>query len=317
LWLTFVVLLALFLILLFPGIIVVILFKLDPFNIEDPEFIRMVKYAPSSLSLILVLISSFTIIPLAEELFFRGFLYNALKARLSTRIAAVLQAFIFTIIHEYSLVHSIPLFLFAIALVIVYEKRQDLLPLVFIHAIRNAVVIIPILVLAINNFHMPADNWKEAAEKPKWHAPYRLMNIEVKENGVKQWEYAIGTWGNKGSRQWKRQIIALEAVSEYFPDDRVACARAQLGIVVTYFQFLGDYRRAVFEADVLARQYPEQDGVLASALSVKGWAHYMLKDFERSRAAFTKVINEFSDDNESLEWVQKGIEYLNAVENRG
>jgi len=42
----------------------------------------------------------------------------------------------------------------------------------------------------------------------------------------------------------------------------------------------------------------------------------MLRDFDNSRSAFNRVINEFKDYKEPYEYSIKGIEWLNILENK-
>ena len=81
---------------------------------------------------------SCTVSALAEELFFRGFLYNALKSRLSVVTAAGIQALVFAFAHPYSISGKLLLFFMGIALVIVYEKSKNLLTPILVHGFWNA-----------------------------------------------------------------------------------------------------------------------------------------------------------------------------------
>ena len=113
--------------------------------------------APGNIWLIIsFLISGFTFSPISEELFFRGFLYNALKSRLPILPASLIQASIFALIHPYRITGRIEVFLMGIALVIVYERRKSLLAPVCVHGLGNAVIFFPLIVLLIQNYHVPA-----------------------------------------------------------------------------------------------------------------------------------------------------------------
>lgn len=283
-------------------------------EIVVPESWRWATYAPNSILLIAFLILGFTFAPAVEEIFFRGFLYNALRTRLPVVIAAILQAAFFAMLHRYDLLHSSAIFLIGIALVVVYEKRKNLLAPMFVHGIMNAMCLVPLLVLALQNFHIPAANWEVAKTQPPWLKSIPPEQIERKENGIYQWQYAIDTWGSRGSRQWRKEVNAFSAVCKWFPEDRIACAKAQLGIVAVYHHYLRDYRRAIVQADMLLTRYPDQKEQCALALSKKGWSYYMLKDFQKSRDVFNRVLHDYKNFKEALEIAQKGIEILNVLQ---
>lgn len=281
--------------------------------IEQPEVWQWISYAPNSYVIVVFLIMGFTIVPVAEEIFFRGFLYNALKTRFPIFFASIMQAVFFSFLHGYKLLNAFLVVLIGIALAIVYEKRKNLLSPIFVHAIMNGLIIIPILILSLQNFHAAATKWEEAKVQPKWFQAYPLDQIERQGNGTEQWQYAIDTWGSKGSRQWKIEANAFNAVCTWFPQDRKACAKAKLGIITIYTHYLKDYRRAIVGADRLLSEYPEQREECASALSEKGWSHYMLRDFLHSREAFNTVINDYREYKSALESSEKGIKWLNAL----
>ncbi len=80
--------------------------------------------------------------PIAEETFFRGFFYNALRQRLHPILAATIQAAVFGYAHPFSLAHSIAIGMLALALALVYEWRKTLLAPVLLHAAVNSAGII-------------------------------------------------------------------------------------------------------------------------------------------------------------------------------
>jgi membrane protease YdiL (CAAX protease family) len=285
-------------------------------EIGTPGVWQWATYAPNSILLVIVLILAFTLGPVVEEIFFRGFLYNGLKTRFPALIAASFQAVIFSAIHGYELLNSVLIFLLGIALAIVYEKRQTLLSPIFVHGMINAIWAIPLLILTLQNFHTPAMNWNEAQTRPSWFKAYPSEEIERQKDGMEQWQYAINKWGSKGSRQWKKEANAFNALCMWFPEDRTACAKAKLGIAAIYVHYLRDYRRGIVEANDLLSQYPDQEEQCASVLSEIGLAYLMLKDFKNSRISFERVINDFRDHKDALESAQKGIKWLNDLEGK-
>jgi membrane protease YdiL (CAAX protease family) len=80
-----------------------------------------------------------TLVPVAEETFYRGFLYNALRQRLHPIPAALIQAVVFGYVHPFGLANSIGIGVTALALAVVYEWRKTLLSPILVHAAMNAV----------------------------------------------------------------------------------------------------------------------------------------------------------------------------------
>jgi membrane protease YdiL (CAAX protease family) len=288
------------------------------FNVEVqiPEKWAWVSYAPNSILLLLFLFLGFTLIPIGEEIYFRGFVYNVLKMRLPILIALVIQALVFTTIHGYNLINSFRIFVIGIFFAIVYEMKRNLLAPTLMHCIINAMWCIPLLILIVVNLHTPAPNWSQAANLPNWLDISTFEDVEHKENGLQQWQYAVDTWGSLGSRQWKREVKAFEAVCHWFPQDGTACAKARLGIVHIYCDYLKDYRRAVLQADHLLQEYPDQREQCAWALYKMGLSYYMLKDFHNSRKALSRVVAEFKEHEDALSYSQQVIEKLDALEKK-
>lgn len=297
------------------GLVVGVLEIISKTELTQPEVLKWLAYAPSSILLFISIFFAFTLIPLCEEIFFRGFLYNALKTRVPVLFATLFQAIFFAALHPYDLLNRFVMLLMGIALVIAYEKRKNLLSPVIVHGLMNAVFCIPILVLTLHNFHFAAGTWEEAKVNPNWLESFPLEEIERQPDGMQQWQYAIDKWGSKGSRRWKKEANAFNAVCFWFPGDRTACAKAKRGIVSIYRHTLRDYRRAIIEADSLLSQLAEQREQCADALSDMGWSYYMLRDFQNSRIAFNKVVTEYKEYEKAVESSQKGIKWLGALRN--
>ncbi|MGD2079601.1 MAG: type II CAAX endopeptidase family protein [Nitrospirota bacterium] len=120
-----------------------------------PEALGDIGTASNSGVFIALLVTAITVGPLAEELFFRGFLYNALKSRLSVAWAGGLQSLAFAAFHQYDLFNSLRIFLFGIAFVIIYERRKTLLAPVSAHVFVNLVATLPLLVVTVFDIRPP------------------------------------------------------------------------------------------------------------------------------------------------------------------
>ena len=82
------------------------------------------------------LLMSFTLVPLVEEIFFRGFLYNGLR-RFFGPTALILQAMLFALSHTYNVVQVWYIFFIGLLLGLIYEWRKSLLVTVGIHTCIN------------------------------------------------------------------------------------------------------------------------------------------------------------------------------------
>lgn len=76
--------------------------------------------------------------PIAEETFFRGFVFSGLRSRLALWPAALLSGLVFGLPHVTTGVTTVvPLAVFGVALAWLYEKTGSLWPPVIVHAINN------------------------------------------------------------------------------------------------------------------------------------------------------------------------------------
>jgi membrane protease YdiL (CAAX protease family) len=82
--------------------------------------------------------------PLAEEFFFRGFFYRALRNRFPILVAAAIDGVVFGFIHwDFSSAHGLlivpPLAALGLVLCLIYERTGSLFPVMGIHAVNNCV----------------------------------------------------------------------------------------------------------------------------------------------------------------------------------
>ncbi len=296
------------------GGLITTIFNIQP---EQDVLFRWATSAPINLWIVFTVVLSFTLGPVAEEVFFRGFIYGWLRVRIPLLFAIGIQAVFFSVMHGTGLLTSVLIFLAGIALAVIYEKRRELMTPVIVHSAMNAMVAVPVFVLMIQNYHYVARDWNEAATIPSWFEMVPSKEIERQSDGMEQWQYAIDKWGSKGSRQWKKEANAFQAVCVWFPKDRKTCAKAKLGIITIYADYLGDYRRGIVEADKLFLDYHDQKEQCASTLLKMGRAYLMLKDFKKSRESFKRVLSEFSEFKEAAESARERIKQLDAFEKEG
>jgi CAAX protease family protein len=82
--------------------------------------------------------------PVAEEFFFRGFFYRALRSRYSVLAAAAIDGLLFGVIHyDFSgadaLLFVPPLATLGFLFCLVYERTGSLYPVIALHALNNAI----------------------------------------------------------------------------------------------------------------------------------------------------------------------------------
>jgi membrane protease YdiL (CAAX protease family) len=96
---------------------------------------------PSTATLALALLVVAVLAPICEEVFFRGMLYQYLRARLPVVVAVALSAAVFAALHLLPLLFPILLFM-GIMLAAVFETSRSLYASIGFHAANNALAVI-------------------------------------------------------------------------------------------------------------------------------------------------------------------------------
>ena len=97
-----------------------------------------------------------TLAPMAEEVFFRGFLFNALRQRhLPTVLAACVQSAVFAGMHHYGAYATVVTFFCGIVLSGIYFWRRTLVTPVLTHGAINFVGMMGLIAVAIASAHAP------------------------------------------------------------------------------------------------------------------------------------------------------------------
>ena len=78
--------------------------------------------------------------PIMEEMFFRGFMYSAVKKRFGVLIGMILSASIFSALHT-NIVGFLPIMVLGMFLTYLYEKTGSLAAPMVVHIIHNSVII--------------------------------------------------------------------------------------------------------------------------------------------------------------------------------
>lgn len=91
--------------------------------------------------LIWVLLVLGLIVPVGEEIFFRGLVYRGLRTRWGLLTAALASAAFFGGVHL-EVVHFLPIFVLAIVLAYTFERTGSLIPAIVVHALNNVVAVL-------------------------------------------------------------------------------------------------------------------------------------------------------------------------------
>jgi membrane protease YdiL (CAAX protease family) len=98
----------------------------------------VVPVDPTTVQIVLGVASVVVGAPVAEELFFRGFMFGSLRGRLSFLPAAGISGFVFALFHVQPLLIAVMTFV-GIALAYLYERRGSLAVPIAAHAIFNLI----------------------------------------------------------------------------------------------------------------------------------------------------------------------------------
>jgi membrane protease YdiL (CAAX protease family) len=102
----------------------------------------------------LVVVALVILAPIAEEIFFRGVVFNALRREGGRRWAYIGSALLFAVIHL-DLVVLVPLFLLGLALAWLYERTNNLLAPIAMHATVNAISVVLALLVRFDVIPLP------------------------------------------------------------------------------------------------------------------------------------------------------------------
>jgi membrane protease YdiL (CAAX protease family) len=80
--------------------------------------------------------------PVAEEVFFRGMLYSALRQRLPVIVAALLQAAVFGLSHRFGPADTVGVALIGVGIALLYEWRRTLIAPMLMHSMVNALAML-------------------------------------------------------------------------------------------------------------------------------------------------------------------------------
>lgn len=112
--------------------------------LESTDLMQMVASGMPVWVIAAFVVSSVIVAPVAEELFFRGYVHGVFRARLPGH-ALFLSSALFAFVHFY-IIHLIPVFLIGVLLAVLYERRGSLVAPMVAHAFSNLAVVISMIV---------------------------------------------------------------------------------------------------------------------------------------------------------------------------
>jgi len=95
--------------------------------------------APASIAWVIVLLC--VVVPIGEEVFFRGFIFGGLRARWGVPVAAAASAVFFAAVHL-QLVHGLPIFFLGVLLALAYQRTGSLVPAIVAHSLNNVIALL-------------------------------------------------------------------------------------------------------------------------------------------------------------------------------
>jgi len=116
-------------------------------HVSTPEHPITPMVTGGGAALVAAFVLAVVVAPVIEETFFRGMLYNALRANMGVWPAALLSGAIFAIIHPQLPAGFPPLMVLGTLLAILREKTGSLIPSMVCHAINNTVALVFVLLV--------------------------------------------------------------------------------------------------------------------------------------------------------------------------
>jgi membrane protease YdiL (CAAX protease family) len=138
------------------GVLTLILGRFFPSFADPATPWHSVARSVDLLQIIGIAVVGVTLAPMAEEVFFRGFLFNALRQRrLPTALAACVQSAVFAGVHHYGAYATVVAFFYGIVLSGIYLWRRTLVTPVLTHGAINFVAMLGLIAVAIESAHAP------------------------------------------------------------------------------------------------------------------------------------------------------------------
>lgn len=106
---------------------------------QDPMFKLLAGLTGSDVAWMLLLLG--VLVPVGEEIYFRGIVYGGLRARWGIGWGLAGSSLFFAIVHQ-QVVHFLPIFVLAVVLAVLYERTRSLLPPIIVHGTNNVMAVL-------------------------------------------------------------------------------------------------------------------------------------------------------------------------------
>ncbi len=127
-------------------ILAAVIFKVLNIPVEPQEVVEILKEEKSVPSLIYMCIFTGVLGPMMEEIFFRGFVYSAIKRKMGILGGISVSALFFAYVHA-NLASFLSILSLGILLGYIYEKTGSLISSITVHVMHNSVMLLILLFL--------------------------------------------------------------------------------------------------------------------------------------------------------------------------
>lgn len=83
------------------------------------------------------------VVPIGEEVFFRGLVYGGLRSRWGITVATLTSAAFFAAVHI-QVIHGLPILVLGVILAVLYERSGSLLPPIVAHGLNNIIAVVSV-----------------------------------------------------------------------------------------------------------------------------------------------------------------------------
>jgi uncharacterized protein len=118
--------------------------RLDPYSaLDQAAKLHLLTLSKQSIWIVItVILTTGIMVPIYEEIIFRGVLLRILETKYSFRTGAIISSIIFGVLHNYNIGLVIWSFCMGFVLAMLYKKTGSVIPGVILHIINNTLVTI-------------------------------------------------------------------------------------------------------------------------------------------------------------------------------
>jgi membrane protease YdiL (CAAX protease family) len=109
-------------------------------HLDDP-LVPLLDTLVGALPVTWFLVLLCVVVPVGEEIFFRGFVYGGLRARWGAPLALLISSAFFAAVHL-QIVHALPIFVLGIVFGLIYHRTGSLLPAMAAHGLNNLIAVV-------------------------------------------------------------------------------------------------------------------------------------------------------------------------------